>query len=1085
MCMLSEYQRFCQEKRRSGLSLAEAAKAWKDQRGGPPSVDAERRAEIEALVPRFVAEFANTDAGREHFAHYQVQREEARKNYDAIVEAHRSGADITDQVLLKLLPYTISEKNRDRGAWQCITTGYFNVNARAMRWAKPEQWPAIATLIFDFVRRCVDHPDQLGEACEVFAGSEHATGLQTGSLSPILNALRPDHFAIVSNKSRKVINLLAGTSFAQRIQDYPFSNTAAIVVVQELEDMLGPVANGARAADVFDSFCHWLVAIERHFRKERDEEDDDDQDEPVSNGTVDAAPAPLLVARAQELLNHYLERRIDALHLPEAADIKRQRDSFVEQFGPDRLAAMSGPQLLNAVPYNSSNAQPMDYWLEFKKDDVFTTRLFGGIAGGAATKFGVWQDKKTGQWKVPTKGGHGVSPASEDEAMEVARSRRDEALAAFRAVERFRPVPIHEVDPEEVQAAVKEAAPRWWWYAWLHKYLHITVPELVTRNATLNHSWAELYRIGVAARATGLFALDIHIIQTWARAPALRDLPLEVRSRMGRGLIPRDHFALFLGPSVADSREMVEGGYIALGPPDVGDLTEVFSRTKQSEVKLAVETAVDAERGGPPPPAHLARSLAVLGTKVGEGSIVALMSDPETISAVGEISGSYTFVPGTATPHRVPIRWIHRDTFRASTSLSSSRGLALIPREHPVVAESEASLIAAGHFLWPDFADVVGLTSAAPTGAPHVVAARPSTVPAPSLPPPENRDVAHIVEMLRRKSQVILYGPPGTGKTYCAERAALELVARDNYGIAPARLTEQQLGAIRGEAGEQAQIAMCTFHPGYGYEDFIEGFRPDGAGFSLHRGIFRRVVTAAQNEPRKSFVLIIDEINRGNIPKIFGELITLIEPSKRGVARSVLPLSGDTFTVPRNVYLIGTMNTADRSILLLDTALRRRFAFKELMPQPELLADVMIGDVSLSSWLRALNRRVVEQLGADGRNLQVGHAYFMAGAGAKATMSLRRIADIVQDEVWPLLQEYCYEDPSKLAAILAEKRGIYDRDTASLRSALFRPGAEDELVQALTAIITPEDVTADAELGVESAGEADEDETEEEDEPEA
>jgi hypothetical protein len=178
----------------------------------------------------------------------------------------------------------------------------------------------------------------------------------------------------------------------------------------------------------------------------------------------------------------------------------------------------------------------------------------------------------------------------------------------------------------------------------------------------------------------------------------------------------------------------------------------------------------------------------------------------------------------------------------------------------------------------------------------------------------------------------------------------------------------------------------------YSYEDFIEGYRPDGEGFKLEPGIFKRMVTVAQAQPGKRFVLIIDEINRGNIPKIFGELITL------------------------------------------------------------------------STWLRALNRRIVEQLGRDGRNLQVGHAYLMPGGKPAATLG--RIGEIVRDELWPLLQEYCYEDPNKLANILAaDKGGVFDRESANLRFDLFESGREDDLAQALIAIVTPEDKKHDALLG--------------------
>jgi 5-methylcytosine-specific restriction protein B len=331
-------------------------------------------------------------------------------------------------------------------------------------------------------------------------------------------------------------------------------------------------------------------------------------------------------------------------------------------------------------------------------------------------------------------------------------------------------------------------------------------------------------------------------------------------------------------------------------------------------------------------------------------------------------------------------------------------------------------------------------------------------------PPPLEGIARQVVDMLERKRQVILYGPPGTGKTYHAERIALEIVARQNFNCLPSQLSDRQRDAVYGRDGADLFIATCTFHPMYSYEDFIEGYRPDGEGFALEDGIFKRMVTASQAQPGKRFVLIIDEINRGNIPKIFGELITLIETSKRGTTSSLLPLSKEPFSVPDNLLVIGTMNTADRSILLLDTALRRRFGFKELLPEPHLLRTGSIADTTLSTWLRALNRRIVEQLGRDGHNLQVGHAYLMPSG--KPAVTLSRIGEIVRDELWPLLQEYCYEDPGKLANILAaDKGGIYDRESANLRFDLFDSGREDELAQALIAIVTPDDKKQDAILG--------------------
>ena len=171
---------------------------------------------------------------------------------------------------------------------------------------------------------------------------------------------------------------------------------------------------------------------------------------------------------------------------------------------------------------------------------------------------------------------------------------------------------------------------------------------------------------------------------------------------------------------------------------------------------------------------------------------------------------------------------------------------------------------------------------------------------------------------------------------------------------------------------------------------------------------------------KENYVFIIDEINRGNISKIFGELITLIEESKR-VGReegmtSVLPYSGKSFGVPGNVYIIGTMNTADRSIAAIDTALRRRFAFREMLPDPQVLSEISVGELSIGNMLTLMNRRI--EVLYD-REHTIGHGYFTA---LKKDNSLEMLADIFQNKVIPLLQEYFYEDYEKIRLILGDNQ---------------------------------------------------------------
>lgn len=313
-----------------------------------------------------------------------------------------------------------------------------------------------------------------------------------------------------------------------------------------------------------------------------------------------------------------------------------------------------------------------------------------------------------------------------------------------------------------------------------------------------------------------------------------------------------------------------------------------------------------------------------------------------------------------------------------------------------------------------------------------------------------------------RKGQVILYGPPGTGKTHWAEAAARDLSSYQLFGKPFGELAEGERPAVIGPDGT---VRMCAFHPAYGYEDFIEGYRPqpvgDQMGFILKDGIFKRLWRDARRYPERSFYLIIDEINRGDIPRIFGELLTLLEKNKRG-KQAQLPLSGDAFEVPPNVFVIGTMNTADRSIALLDTALRRRFGFIELMPDYRVLAGVVDG-IPIGGWLQALNGRILENIGRDARNLQVGHSYFLEGG--RPVVDRARFIRIVQEDLVPLLEEYCYEDFDALEKILGA--GLVDRRSRAVRHELFDLERWDDLVHALLQP-SPELATSTAVLAAET-----------------
>ncbi|MBY4631590.1 McrB family protein [Rhizobium croatiense] len=269
----------------------------------------------------------------------------------------------------------------------------------------------------------------------------------------------------------------------------------------------------------------------------------------------------------------------------------------------------------------------------------------------------------------------------------------------------------------------------------------------------------------------------------------------------------------------------------------------------------------------------------------------------------------------------------------------------------------------------------------------------------------------------------IFYGPPGTGKTFSTARRAVEICLGEapNEPAAVRQLYEQLV--------KDGRIGFVTFHQSYTYEDFVEGLRPrptaSGGGFTLEpeAGVLKVIAERATKQQR-NHVLIIDEINRANISKVLGELITLLEADKRrGASAAItvtLPYSKSTFSLPANLYIVGTMNTADRSISLLDTALRRRFVFEELSPDPTKLVDIELDDSALdmAAILESLNLRLAYFLGGDA---QIGHAWFM---GAKTKADLDRIMAF---KVIPLLREYFHDDLERVRIVLGGGDGFLSR----------------------------------------------------------
>ena len=276
---------------------------------------------------------------------------------------------------------------------------------------------------------------------------------------------------------------------------------------------------------------------------------------------------------------------------------------------------------------------------------------------------------------------------------------------------------------------------------------------------------------------------------------------------------------------------------------------------------------------------------------------------------------------------------------------------------------------------------------------------------------------------------MILYGPPGTGKTYHTLLYAVAVIEEKSLSDIVNEPLEDIIKRYHHYKAD-GLIEFTTFHQSYSYEDFIEGIRPvmnndsddviSDIQYEVSPGLFKDFCDRAKQSIQTNHVFIIDEINRGNIAKIFGELITLIEPSKRiGQIEGTyarLPYSKSPFGVPNNVYLIGTMNTADRSIATIDTALRRRFQFKEMQPDPSVLSGICVEDLSIQKLLSHMNQKISVLYD---REHTIGHAYFMP---LKISPTIETLASIFKSTILPLLQEYFFEDYEKIRLVLGDNK---------------------------------------------------------------
>ena len=422
--------------------------------------------------------------------------------------------------------------------------------------------------------------------------------------------------------------------------------------------------------------------------------------------------------------------------------------------------------------------------------------------------------------------------------------------------------------------------------------------------------------------------------------------------------------------------EFYERGVMGLGWHELGDLRGYA--TKEEMRQRLLETRDDSTSQ-----TNSARAVWQFANEMKPGDVVFVKRGLKEIIGRGVVTGDYVYDPdGGEYPHLRDVSWNRQGSWRSDQQFAM-KTLTEITDYPDLLARIEAY-----------FENDEDAFDGAEMSAPLIEYPVEKFLGEVYM---DRQRYDAIVGLLRAKKNIILQGAPGVGKTFAAKRLAYSMM-----GVKDA-----------------SRVKLVQFHQSYSYEDFIEGYRPSGAGFELVKGVFYSFCRKAADDQDNDYFFIIDEINRGNLSTIFGELFMLIESDKRGPEYKLqLLYSHELFCVPANVHIIGMMNTADRSLAMLDYALRRRFAFVELRPafDSDGFREYCAG--LDNSRFEALVREVValnKAIAADeslGDGFCIGHSYFCNMKPENCTDAA--LASIVEYELIPMLKEYWFDEPGKV-----------------------------------------------------------------------
>lgn len=885
------------------------------------------------LFQEFTNSYLFAPKGRDHISHYREQRKEGAQNFESIVAAADRGEDVTERVLVKLLPHRDTAGNRERGTWIHVAQA---VNKDIRLWyegagrTRAEDWPQIAQAILRFIRRCNEDPEQLSKACAEFSALPYTKGLQMGILTPILNALRPNDFLIINSKSRRVVNHFTGASYSHNLTDYPAINDAGYQLIENFFDEVRPTGiNDARDCDLFDMFSHWLVAEKRYFEKGRTRYwkiapgDNAWQWGECRDGGFIAIGWSELGDISGMSRDEFNARRDElvAVHSDWTKDGVDQVWKFANIREGDRVVANRGTTEVLGIgtvtgPYTFVPGERHGHRLPVTWDDTDPRQV--NEPGWRRALIKLDREKFDSILNAPTKGsdtGQRAGRRFTPRTFELLGQLHDNPTREF-YLSRKEEINEHVTGP----------------FQELFKMVIPLLPEQVTeRMETKQNIFSQILKNDFGQGGANKFYWGAFYPKGGKRTEDAQLFAWINRDRLEFGFYiddsSREKRARFLR-NCEDNRQALEN---------------IFRDDLNSKIQ-------------------------VYGNR----------SDPDNGDSEDDKTG------GTWKDWLQRKEWLQKPGSAVRVVVVLSRDEVLKRDFDELAGEIAQTFEQLFPLVLMSTSDAFQLTN----GAGHRKAVE--------LNPPysltqcanetgfNEETLTRWVKAIERKGQAIFYGPPGTGKTFISERVARHLIG-----------------------GSDGFTEIVQFHPAYAYEDFILGIRPQSRNGSLEYplvpGRFLEFCKEAGGRKGRA-VLIVDEINRANLARVFGELMYLLEYRTREI-----PLAGGRiFHIPSNVRIIGTMNTADRSIALVDHALRRRFAFLPLYPNYDVLrhyhSETGFDVEGLVETLTLLNREIGD------RHYEVGSSFFMREDLKE------QVEDIWRMEIEPYIEEYFFDQPAKVDA---------------------------------------------------------------------